>query len=69
MLCTDDELKAGRHPLAATLGYSPRRSNDVLRELDRKGYISFIRNGAWRATEVVIERKAIIPARGRFIRI
>lgn len=38
-----ETLKMGKAKLAALLGYSPRRSDEVLTELARKGYISVIK--------------------------
>jgi hypothetical protein len=63
------ELQQGRTKLAKWLGYSQCRSNTVLRELKRKGYISFVTNGAFRPTEVFIERKPILVARNQFVRL
>ncbi len=68
LVAEDSELKAGRSEVACMLDKSRRSSNRVLLELSRKGYISFIHNGFGRPTEVVIERRVIIPNRG-FVRI
>jgi hypothetical protein len=64
----DDELN-NRKKLAVTLGYCPGRSNQVLRELKRRGYISFIVGGPYQPTEVIIERRPFLESRGKFIRV
>jgi len=63
IVATDDELASGRGKLAKLLKYSERRSNEVLRELHLKGYISFDTVGGGRPTRVIIERRALINAR------
>jgi len=55
-------LKSGRTALAHKLEYSQRRSNQILRELERKNYISFIPHGSGKPTEVVVERKLMIKS-------
>ncbi len=65
----NETLKKGRGKVARMLGYSQRRSNEVLLELSRKGYVSFIFNGSGKPTEVVIERRAMISSRGNFVRL
>jgi len=68
MVATDDELRVGRRALAKFLGYGQHRSNAVLLELKHKGYVSWIvRPGL--PSEVVVMRRAKLPARSRFIRI
>lgn len=68
MVAIDAELRLGRKRLAKLLGYGAHRSNAVLLELKHKGYISWIvRPGL--PSEVVILRRAKLPARSKFIRI
>lgn len=69
MVATDDELRAGRRKMARLLGYGDERSNGVLRELKRKGYISFIVNDPGLPTQIVIERRALITSKARFVRL
>ena len=59
---------SNRKVLAKVLGYSVARSNQILRELKRKGYISFIVGASWEPTEVVIERRPFLEGRGKFVR-
>jgi len=63
IVATEEELASGRGQLAKVLNYSERRSNEVLRELSLKGYISFDTVGGGRPTRVIIERRALINAR------
>lgn len=64
-----DQLR-GRYEIARLLGYSPGRSNQVLMELKRKGYISFITHGKpFKPTEIFIERRPLVEARGKFVRV
>lgn len=68
MVSSDEELRVGRRALAKFLGYGQHRSNAVLLELKNKGYVSWIvRPGL--PSEVVVMRRAKLPARSRFIRI
>ena len=70
MVATDAELRAGRGSLARLLGYSERRSNEVLRELNMKGYVDFDTVGGGRPTRVIIQRRALVNARAsQFARI
>lgn len=62
------ELKGGRTGMADVIGYSGRRANEVLLELERKGFVSFIVNGVYRPTEIVIERRPMICRGDRFVR-
>jgi predicted transcriptional regulator len=59
-LCASDApgLAEGRKTLAEKLGYSYRQLNQILRELDRKGFVSLVRNGS--VTQITIVRKAIV---------
>lgn len=68
MVAGEAELSAGRASFARMLGYKERRSNEVLRELHLKGYISFnVTPG--KHTRVVIDRRALISARANFVRL
>ena len=64
----DDDLHGGRGHIASMLGYSPRRSNEVLLQLERAGYISFIPNGPWQPTTIVIERRPAVRRGSRVVR-
>lgn len=55
-----EELHGGRQYVAKLLGYSQRRSNEVLLELERKGFIMFISNGPWQKTAIAITRKPLL---------
>ena len=63
-----EDLHGGRGHLAQLLGYSQRRCNEVLLELERNGYVSFVPNGPWQPTTVVIERTPGIRRGSRFVR-
>ena len=54
-----EDLKSGRTNLSKLLGYSFRRSNEILLELARKGFICVLPNGPWRRTHIVILRKPL----------
>jgi len=69
VVADESDLKSGRAHIASLLGRSQRTSDRWLHELRRKGYISFIRKGSFRPTEIIIERQPLISARGRFLRI
>lgn len=62
------KLKSGRMSIAVGLGYSERRSNQILRELERKNYISFIPHGSGKPTEIVVERKLLIKSNYSVVR-
>ena len=62
-------LKSGRCSLSKSLGYSQRRSNQILRELERKNYISFTTHGSGKPTEVVVERKLLIKSEYSVVRL
>ncbi len=67
-VATDEDLRGGRRHVAGVLGYSQRRSNEVLLQLERRGYISFIPNGPWQPTTIVIERKPEVRRGCRVVR-
>lgn len=67
-MSAESEALVGRGHVARVLGYSPRRSNEVLRELARKGFVSFITQTG-KPTQVVIERRALISRRSNFARL
>lgn len=70
MVMSEDELRSGRVGIARLLGYSERRSNEVLRQLEMAGYVSFQPNyGGGRLTRVNIMRRALISARTNFTRL
>ena len=66
-----DVLKLGKAHLAGLLGYGLRRTDEVLTELRRKGYIGVIRpEGVAAPLTIVIRRRALINARvGSFQRL
>jgi len=54
------ELRMGRGKLARMLGYSRRQGDELLRELERKGFVAFIPHGPYRRTVVVIVRRPLL---------
>jgi hypothetical protein len=63
-----DDLRAGRTKLTALLGYSRRQGNELLKELERKGFVTFLPGGRWRKTIVVIARRPLLAAGNFFTR-
>lgn len=63
-----ETLRRGRSACARILGKSVRRSNEILMELNRKGYVEFARGGPSRPTAIVINRRPLISARSGFVR-
>lgn len=63
-----EELRSGRTNLAERIGYSTRQCNEVLRELDRKGFITFLPEGPWRRTTIVVTRKPLLQRGHGFVR-
>lgn len=64
----DEQLHAGRGELAKVLGYSRRQCNQLLRELELKGFIAPISDGPWQRTTVVLLRRPMISRGDRFMR-
>ncbi len=62
------ELRMGRGKLSRLLGYSRRQGDEVLRELERKGFVAFIPHGPWRRTIVVVVRKPLLERGHGFTR-
>lgn len=62
------ELK-GRSKIASRLSYSKRRCDEVLRELTRKGYVRVLKGEPGKMSEFLVERPAIIPGKGSFVRL
>lgn len=54
------ELRMGRGKLSRMLGYSRRQGDELLRELERKGFVGFIPHGPYRRTVVVILRRPLL---------
>jgi hypothetical protein len=67
MVEPQEVLNRGREKTAALLGYSKRQGDQIFRVLEQCGYISFIVRGPYRATEISIQRRAILPRRSSFI--
>lgn len=63
-----DDLRQGRQHLADLLGYSLRQSNELIRELERSGFIAVLPEGPWRKTVITIARKPLIQRGNRFAR-
>lgn len=61
-------LRVGRAQLSAMLGYSRRQGDQVMRELEHKGFIAFVPHGPWRKTIVVIVRKPLLETGHSFVR-
>ena len=55
-----EDLHGGRQYIADMLGYSQRRSNEILLELERKGFIMFMPEGPWQKTSIAIMRKPLL---------
>jgi hypothetical protein len=62
------ELRIGRAKLSRLLGYSRRQGDELLRELERKGFVTFIAHGPYRRTVVVITRKPLLEQGHSFTR-
>jgi hypothetical protein len=62
------ELRAGRAKLSRLLGYSRRQGDELLRELERKGFVAFIPHGPWRRTVVVLVRRPLLERGHSFTR-
>lgn len=54
------ELRMGRGKLSRMLGYSRRQGDELLRELERKGFVAFIPHGPYRRTVVVVVRRPLL---------
>jgi hypothetical protein len=52
-----DTLKLGRRRISQLFGCSKDRLDELLLELRRKGYISYIHNGPYKKSTIKIERK------------
>lgn len=62
------ELRVGRAKLSLMLGYSRRQGDELLRELERKGFVAFIPHGPWRRTVVVLVRRPLLERGHSFTR-
>jgi hypothetical protein len=62
------ELRMGRGRLSKLLGYSRRQGDELLRELERKGFVMFVPHGPWRRTIIVIVRKPLLERGHNFTR-
>ena len=62
-------LRMGRARLSKLLGYSRRQGDQVMRELELKGFIAFVPHGPWRKTIVVIVRKPLLETGHSFARL
>jgi len=62
------ELRQGRARLSRFLGYSRRQGDELLRELERTGFITFLPHGPWRRTVIVIVRKPLLERGHGFAR-
>jgi hypothetical protein len=62
------ELRVGRAKLSLMLGYSRRQGDELLRELERKGFVQFIPHGPWRRTVIVIVRRPLLERGHSFTR-
>lgn len=67
-LASPEELHAGRTKVALMLGYSKRQGDEVLRELERSGFIAFLPEGPWQRTTIVVARKPLIQRGHGFAR-
>lgn len=63
-----DELRAGRARVSRLLGYSKRQGDEVLRELERCGFITFLPEGPWQRTTIVVVRKPLLQRGHGFAR-
>lgn len=63
-----DDLRAGRARLSDLLGYSRRQGDECLRELERKGFITFLPDGPWKRTSIVVARKPLLQRGHSFAR-
>jgi hypothetical protein len=61
-----EDLHGGRQYIADILGYSQRRSNEILLELERKGFIIFMPEGPWQKTAIAIMRKPLLRRGANF---
>lgn len=62
------DLRMGRAKLSSLLGYSRRQGDELLRELDRKGFVACIAHGPYRRTVIVIVRKPLLEQGHSFTR-
>jgi hypothetical protein len=62
-------METGRSALAKILKYSVRRFSDLLNELERKGYVSFVRRPGAEPDGVILNRRCIIKATSGMVRI
>lgn len=62
------DLRVGRAKLSRMLGYSRRQGDELLRELERKGFVAFIPHGPYRRTVIVIVRKPLLEQGHGFTR-
>lgn len=65
---SDEDLHGGRQHLSGLCGYSERRFNEVLLELERSGYITFLPNGPYQPTTISISRKPLLKQGDKFTR-
>lgn len=63
-----DDLRQGREHLAEVLGYSKRQSDELIRELERSGFIATLPEGPWRRTVITIVRRPLLQRGNRFTR-
>lgn len=69
ILGEDSALVDGRTALSKVTGYSIRRSNELLKELERKGYVGFFTKIGGDSASVVIHRRCILDGRSGFLRL
>lgn len=62
-------METGRSALAKVLKYSARRFSDLLNELERKGYVSFVRRPSPEPDGVILNRRCLIKANSGMVRI
>ena len=63
------ELRMGRSKLSRMLGYSRRQGDELLRELERKGFVAFVPHGPYQSTTVVIMRRPLLDEGHGFTRL
>lgn len=62
------DLAGGRQHIANILGYSYTRSNSILLELKRNGFVLPIPNGPWKKTQFIVVRKPLLGSGHGFVR-
>lgn len=65
---SQEQLGSGRKNLSKILGYSYNRSNAVLYELEKKGFVVYLPGGPWKKTKFKVIRKPLLRRGHGFVK-